>query len=215
MAIRDWPKAWAMPAMWIIIGGLAVYFLFHAIVYRFFAPDLLGPTLLDRQLWFSIHLAFGAPVLIGGPLQFWPGLRTARPQLHRLMGKAYVAGASMAAIAAIVLGATIEYEGARLPLILVSSLWLFFTVAAWRRAVARDFPSHRLFMIRSYNIALIFIWQRLVQEGPRDALLFFISDGAIRDVTIEWLILLGPVLLMEMYISWVPQARGRGQAAAL
>lgn len=198
-----------MPAMWIAIGGLAVYYLFHGIVYRFFAPDLLGPTLLDKQLWFSLHLASAAPVLLGGPLQFWPGLRTSRPRLHRLLGKIYVAGAIVAALAAIVLGATIEYEGARLPLILVSSLWLFFTIAAWRRAVARDFTGHRMFMIRSYNIALIFIWQRLIQEGPRDSLLFFIADGRIRDVTVEWLILLGPVLAMEMYLSWVPQARGR------
>lgn len=207
--MRDGQRAWAMPAMWIAITGLAVYYLFHGIVYRFAAPGLLGPTLLHRQLWFSLHLAFAAPVLLGGPLQFWPGLRTARPRLHRLLGKVYVVGATVAALAAIVLGATIEYEGARLPLILVSSLWLFFTMAAWRRAVARDFPGHRTFMIRSYNIALIFIWQRLIQEGPRDAFLFFIADGSIRDVTIEWVILLGPVLAMEMYLSWVPQARGR------
>ncbi len=194
--------------MWIGILALALYFLFHGLVYRFVAPNLLGPTLLNKQLWFSLHALFAAVVLLGGPLQFWPGLRTARPRLHAVLGKCYVASAIVASLTGMYLGATIEAEGARLPLVVISSLWLFFTVAAWQRAVARDVASHRLFMIRSYNIALIFIWQRLIQYVDRDTLFFFIADRGVQDVTIEWLVMLGPVLAMEMYLSWFPLARG-------
>lgn len=58
-------------------------------------------------------------------------------------------GASGAAILAIYLGATIEYEGSRLSIVVTGALWLFFTLAAWRAAVARNFVAHRAFMIRS------------------------------------------------------------------
>jgi uncharacterized membrane protein len=148
-------------------------------------------------------------VLIGAPLQFSTRLRTSRPHLHRLIGKTYVVGATIAALTAFYLGATIEYEGSRLPLMMLAATWLFFTLAAWRRARNRDFARHRLFMIRSYNLALVFIWLRLVQEIPRDLLFFYISDEGIRDTTIEWFIWVIPLLGMELYLSWLPQARGK------
>ena len=180
--------------------------------FRFIAPGRLGPTLLDKQLWFWVHLLFALPVLIGAPLQFWTRLRTTRPRVHRAIGKTYVIGATVAGLTALYLGATIEYEGSRLPLIMLAATWLFFTLAAWRRAVNRDFAGHRLFMIRSYNLALVFIWLRLVQEIPRDILFFYISDEGIRDTTIEWFIWIIPLLAMELYLVWIPQARGRRSA---
>jgi len=197
---------------WAAIVALCIYYLYETIGYRFLTPGRLGPTLLDKQLIFWVHLLFALPVLIGAPLQFWTRLRTSRPHLHRLIGKAYVVGATIAALTAIYLGATIEYEGSRLPLVMLAATWLFFTLAAWRRARDRDFAGHRLFMIRSYNLALVFIWLRLVQEIPRDILFFYISDEGIRDTTIEWFIWVVPLLAMEVYLSWWPQARGRRSA---
>jgi len=212
MATRHRGRMLGQAAFWAAIGLLCVYYLYQTIAYRFVTPGRLGPTLLDKQLWFWVHLVFALPVLIGAPLQFWTRLRTSRPRLHRAIGKAYVIGATVAALTALYLGATIEYEGSRLPLVMLAAIWLFFTLAAWRRARARDFAGHRLFMIRSYNLALVFIWLRLVQEVPRDILFFYISDEGIRDTTIEWFIWVIPLLAMELYLAWWPQARGRRSA---
>jgi uncharacterized membrane protein len=209
MTITQQVRTMAWIAFWSAIGLLCVYYLYQTITYRFVTPGRLGPTLLDKQLWFWVHLLFALPVLIGAPLQFWTRLRTTRPRVHRAIGKAYVIGATVAGLTALYLGATIEYEGSRLPLLMLAATWLFFTLAAWRRAVNRDFARHRLFMMRSYNLALVFIWLRLVQEVPRDVLFFYISDEGIRDTTIEWFIWIIPLLAMELYLSWIPQARGR------
>ena len=59
---------------------------------------------------------------------------------------------------AIYLGATTEYEGSRLSIVITGVLWLFFTLAAWQAAVARNFVTHRAFMIRSYTLALVLVW---------------------------------------------------------
>lgn len=200
-------------AFWSAIAALSVYYLYETIAYRFVEPGKLGPTLLNKQLFFWVHLVFALPVLAGAPLQFYTPLRTSRPDLHRLIGKIYVIGATVAGLTAFYLGATIEYEGSRLPLMMLAAVWLLFTTTAWLSARRRDFATHRLFMIRSYNLALVFIWLRLVQEIPRDLLFFYIRDEGIRDTTIEWFIWVIPLIAAELWLSWLPAARGRKRAA--
>ena len=136
---------------WLVLVALSGYYLYRAIHYRFLTPDRLGPSLLNKQLWYVTHLAAALPVIVGAPLQFIPSLRSARPVFHRWLGRAYVLGATIAGLTAIYLGAIVgEYEGSRLPLALLGSLWLFFTLAAWRCVVMKHFRAHQLFMIRSY-----------------------------------------------------------------
>ncbi len=198
---------------WAVLIGLSAYYLYRALHFRFFTPDMLGPTLLNKQLFFVLHLVLALPVLVFGPLQFSVGLRRARPKLHRLLGKFYVAGAVGAALSAIYLGATIEYEGSRLPIVLLGLLWLFFTLAAWRCAVRKDFAAHRLFMIRSYGLALVLVWLRILGDIPSNVLFFYIQDEAVRDTTLEWMSWVLPLLVLEVWLSWLPMLRGRSRAA--
>ncbi len=190
---------------------LSVYYLYRALNYRFITPDQLGPTLFNKQIWYVSHLLVALPVLIGGPLQFSRRLRQARPALHRLMGRAYVFSAVLAGLTAIYLGAVIddEFEGSRMPIVLLGILWVFFSIAAWRCAVRRDFAAHRLFMIRSYGLALVFVWLRLLGDVPPDLLFFYIEDPAMRDSTLEWMSWVLPLLAIEFWISWLPLLRGR------
>lgn len=199
---------------WTALVALSAYYLYRAISFRFLAPEGLGPSLLDKQLWFVVHLVFALPALIGAPLQFSTKLRLARPRLHRVLGRCYVVGASVAALTALYLGATIEYQGSRLPIILLALLWLFFTHAAWLAARRRDFPAHRLFMIRSYGLALVLVWLRLMGDIPQDVLFFYIDDQQVRDTTLEWMSWVIPLLIIELWLSWLPLARGRKQGPA-
>lgn len=194
---------------WTIVVILSGYYLFRALNYRFFTPGQLGPDLFNKQFWFFSHLAFALPVLVGGPLQFITKLRDTRPTLHRNLGRVYVAGASFAALTAIYLGATIELEGSRLPIVILGCLWLFFTLSAWRCGVNGNFVSHRLFMIRSYGLALVLVWLRLLGDIPEDILFFYIKDPAIRDATLEWMSWVIPLLVLEFWLSWQPLLRGR------
>jgi uncharacterized membrane protein len=145
----------------------------------------------------------------GAPLQFIPSLRAKRPRLHRVIGRLYVAGASLAALTAIYLGAIVgEYEGSQLPIGLLGLLWLFFTLSAWRCAIRYDFDAHRLFMIRSYGMALVLVWLRLMYDF-QDWLFFYVKDEILRDATREWASWVVPLLILEFWLSWLPLLRGK------
>ncbi|HMO81495.1 MAG TPA: DUF2306 domain-containing protein [Pyrinomonadaceae bacterium] len=192
---------------WALVIVLSAYYLYRAVLYRFITPDLLGPSLFNKKLFYFGHLIAALPVLLGAPLQFYTKLRDNRPEIHRLIGRLYVIGASFAALSAIYLGATIEYEGSRLPIVVAGTLWLFFTLAAWRCAINGRFVEHRLFMIRSYAFALILIWLRIIGDIPGDYIFFYIQDQAIRDTTQEWMSWVIPLLVVEFTISWLPMLR--------
>ena len=186
---------------------LSAYYLYRAVHYRFVIPNRLGPSLFDKQLWYVTHVVAALPVLIGAPLQFLPSLRSARPALHRWIGRVYVIGAAIAALTAIYLGAIVgEYEGSRLPLALLGSVWLFFTLAAWRSAVHGRFRAHQLFMIHSYGLALVLVWLRLMYDG-QEWLFFYVTNPELRDTTREWASWIVPLLVMELWLSWWPLLR--------
>jgi uncharacterized membrane protein len=192
-----------------LVASLSVYYLYRALNYRFHAPDRLGPTLFDKQLWYFSHLAFAIPVLFGAPLQFITELRQRAPRLHRVIGKAYVIGACGAALLAFYLGAIVgEYEGSILSIALTAALWLFFTLAAWRMAVAKNFPAHRAFMIRSYTMTLVLVWLRIMDDF-QDYLFFYVSNVDLRDATREWASWVIPLLVVELWLVWLPQLRSR------
>lgn len=193
----------------LFVGGLfllSLYYLYRAISYRFGVPGRLGPPNPIGTGWYYVHLIFALPVLLGAPLQFISGLRQRMPFVHRLVGRAYVAGASVAAVTAIYMGTAGPYEGSRLSIAITGTLWLFFTLAAWWKAVARDFVAHRAFMIRSYAMALVLVWLRLMFDF-QDYLFFYVTNEDLRDATREWASWVVPLLATESYLSWLPQLR--------
>lgn len=188
------------------LAALSAYYLYRAVDYRFLHANRLGPSLFNKQLWYFSHALLALPVVFGAPLQFLPKLRQSAPYIHRWIGRVYVIGASGAAGLAIYLGVTIEYEGSRLSIAITGTLWLFFTLAAWRAAVARNFVAHRAFMIRSYTLALVLVWLRLMYDF-QDYLFFYVQDEVVRDATREWASWVIPLLVVELWISWLPQVR--------
>ena len=198
-------RAWQLA--WLSLVVLSAYYLYRAIDYRFLTPDRLGPDLFNKQVWYFAHLIAALPVIAGAPLQFIPSLRTSRPALHRLIGRFYVGGAVLAALLAIYLGGIVgEYEGSRLSIVLLAVTWIFFTLAAWRCAVNGNFVAHRQFMIRSYGMALVLVWLRLMYD-LQDRLFFYVADEEMKDATREWASWVVPLLVIELWLSWVPLLR--------
>ena len=186
---------------------LSLYYLYRAVSYRFLVPGRLGPPNPISTGWYYTHVLFALPVLLGAPLQFISQLRQRRPAIHRAVGKAYVGGATVAAITAIYMGAAGPYEGSRLSISITGTLWLFFTLAAWRHAMNRNFSAHRAFMIRSYTMALVLVWLRLMFDF-QDYLFFYVNDEDLRDATREWASWVAPLLVVEFWLSWLPQLKG-------
>ena len=195
------PRVWL--GIWVMIGLAAAWFVYDSVVYVATRDPQPGATFLNRQLWYLAHMAIATPILVIAPIQFIAGIRKARPQVHRWLGRAFLFASIVAGVLAIWLGATIQYQGSRLPLAMFGALWIFFSCAAWICARKRDFVNHRKFVIRSFTIGLAFIWVRLL--GALDEQIFFFIDSReVRDTTQEFLSFIIPLLVVEAWLSWVP-----------
>jgi uncharacterized membrane protein len=200
---------------WLALAGATAFVFREAIAYRFLAPGRLGPSLWDRQAWFYGHALFGTLALLLGAAQFSARLRAQRPHIHRWTGRAYVVLAVLGSLVGIWLALNSDFPGRRAPLALLGLLWLWFTLDGWRRARARQFAAHRLLMIRSYAVALVFVLARLLAMPPVAPILFgFIQDPPLREATGIWVAVVAPVLLLHIVLGPVPAfatADRRGQ----
>jgi uncharacterized membrane protein YozB (DUF420 family) len=193
--------AWLL--FWLFIGAAGASFVYDSILYVAGRDPQPGSTLLNRHIWFFAHMTLAIPILVIAPLQFLAGLRRARPKVHRRLGRAFLASSILAGATSVWLGATIQYEGSRIPLAMFGLVWIGFSAAAWILAVKRDFANHRRFVIRSFAIGLAFIWVRLL--GRFEAQLFpFITDTQARETTLEYLSFILPLLVVELWLSWLP-----------
>jgi len=188
---------------WFIIVLLSAYYLYRGIKYRFFIDGNLDA----KAIWYYSHLATAIAPLILGPLQFWKWLRINHTTLHRTLGKIYIIGALFGGLTAFYLGLTIDLEGSVVPLLLLSTTWLFMTTCAWISIKRKNIAAHRLFMIRSYGLGLVFVFLRLIGDIPQDKLFYFIQSEEMRDSTLEWVSWVIPLLTIELIFSWIPLIR--------
>lgn len=190
---------------WLIVALLSAYYLYRGIKFRFFTDG----NLTDKAIWYYSHLATAIAPLLIGPFQFWTWLRVNHVTIHRTMGKIYIVGSILGGLTAFYLGLTIDLEGSIVPLLLLSTTWLFMTISAWVTIRKGNIIAHRLFVIRSYGLALVFVFLRLMGDIPQDKLFFFIDSPEIRDTTLEWVSWIIPLLVIELIFSWIPLMKRR------
>ena len=188
---------------WFTIVLFSAYYLYRGIKFRFFTEG----NLETKALWYYSHLATAIAPLVVGPFQFWKWLRVNHVTTHRTMGKIYIIGSILGGLTAFYLGITIDLEGSVVPLILLSTTWVFMTISAWVTIRQGNVTAHRLFVIRSYALALVFVFLRLVGDIPQDKLFFFIDSAVTRDTTLEWVSWIVPLLTIELIFSWIPSMR--------
>lgn len=119
----------------------------------------------ERPLGFFAHVVFGPIALVLAPFQFWAGLRTRRPRLHRWMGRAYgtailIAGMGGLSLALGTRAGPVAASGFGL----LALLWLAVTARGVQLAIQRRIAQHRRWMIRS--AALTFAGATLRLELP-------------------------------------------------
>lgn len=189
---------------WVLIILFCAYYFYRAIYYRFYHEGL-GETFWNKQFWYVFHISTAIASLGLGPLQFWKWFRNKYIEWHRLLGKIYIIGSLLGGISSFYLSVTIKYPGSVIPLMLLSSLWLFTTTSAWITIKRKNIKAHRLFMIRSYVLALTFVWVRILSDlVDKHNFLSFISNSDVKDTTYEWMSWVIPLLITEFFISWWP-----------
>ena len=166
---------------WILLSALAIA-AYAAIPY--FAASLpqlaedgvgVAGNYADRGVFVQaalyVHIAGGAVALVVGPLQFWRGLRTRVPRVHRLLGRVYLAGVALGGTAGLVIApfsqaGWVGFFG-------FGSLAVLWLVTGWRayRAIRRrDVAGHQAWMIRNYALTYaavtLRIWLPLMIMAP-------------------------------------------------
>lgn len=188
---------------WTVVVLLSAYYLYRGIKFRFFTDGNLD----KKAIWYYAHLTTALAPLLLGPFQFWTWLRLKHTNVHRTMGKIYIVGSLLGGLTALYLGITIDLQGSIVPLIFLSAIWLFMTTCAWIAIKNGNIVTHRLFMIRSYGLALVFVFLRLVGDLPQNKLFYFIDSPELRDTTLEWVSWVIPLLTIEMVFAWIPSLR--------
>ena len=202
--VRRLSKRWL--TLWLILGAAIIWFLAEALTYAFTREPQAGATLLNREIWYVGHIVTAVPILFIAPLQFLAGLRRARPAVHRWLGRVFLTFSLLAGMFAVWLGATIQYEGSRIPLVLFGIVWIGMSGAAWLCAVKHDYANHRRFVIRSFAVGLAFVWVRSLGEMDNN-LMAFMSVEQVRDTSQEYLSFIIPLLVVEIWLSWAPALR--------
>lgn len=198
------PRIWLV--IWTFIGLSSAWFIYDSVIYVATRDPQPGATFINRQLWYLAHMAIATPLLVIAPVQFIAGMREARPAMHRWLGRLFLASSIAAGLLAIWLGATIQYQGSRIPLVMFGAVWIAFSICAWICARKRDFLNHRKFVIRSFTIGLAFIWVRVIGAFDKQ-LFYFIDSQEARDTTQEFLSFIIPLLVVEAWLSWLPAVK--------
>jgi len=142
------------------------------------------------------HILAGLAALLIGPVQFSTRMRQRNLGLHRVLGKVYVLAIVVAACTAFLLGNNIPR-----PVMIASNsqavLWLLCTTAAFLTARNRHIAQHRVWMIRSYSVTLIFFTSRVLNPIP-----FFGNMDPVTFACFLLILQLSALLVPEIGLHW-------------
>jgi hypothetical protein len=120
------------------------------------------------EISFWVHVFTSMVPLLAGFTQFSGWVLRRHRRLHRAMGKTYVFTVLFVTGPASLVMAFYANGGitSRIAFATLALLWLTTTAMGWRRALSRDWETHREWMIRSYALTLSAItlraWKYLI-----------------------------------------------------
>jgi uncharacterized membrane protein YozB (DUF420 family) len=157
------------------------------------------------------HVVFASVAMLGAALQIWPWLRRRRPDVHRIVGRAYVfAGVLPAGLSALAIGSVGPFGPVlRASNVVLGILWIASTLTGFAMAQRRRMADHRRWMIRSFTLTLSIITNRVwavvftVTLAPQLPTLFGGSELALIQAIAGlsgWLGWVLPLLLCEWWL---------------
>lgn len=155
----------AMTVLALLISGYAVvqYFVFGADTAEF-VMQKLGEQQLKR-IWYVMlyaHVAGSVTALLIGPFNLSSSIRNRHRQLHRVMGRIYMAGIWLGGLTGVYLafeatGGMVSTAG----FLGLSLLWLVSSYYAVKTIRVKRTELHRRWMIRNYALTLAAVTLRL------------------------------------------------------
>ncbi len=112
-----------------------------------------------NNIAFAAHALLAVIILIGGPLQLIPKIRTVAPTFHRWNGRVYLATLAIIIFAGLYSSWAHEVRSDinRIAVTINGVLIIWFAYMALKNAINKDFIQHRLWAIRLF-IATCGVW---------------------------------------------------------
>jgi uncharacterized membrane protein len=157
-------------------------------------PDMKA-KFIAHPLGVYLHVFAAAVALLTGPFQFSTRLRSARIQLHRWMGRAYlglgvlIGGLSGLYISQFAFGGAI----ASLGFATLAVFWLYTGLRAFLAIRRREIAEHRKWMVRNFALSFAAVTLRLYIPASQIAGV----DFAVAYPAIAWLCWVPNLLIAE------------------
>lgn len=117
----------------------------------------------NHRIAVYLHIFASSLALVIGPFQFSKRLRANRPQIHRLLGKAYLGlGVLLGGLAGLLMAA-FAYGGisSNIGFGALAMLWLYTGARAYWAIRHGDIASHQQWMIRNFSLTLAAVTLRI------------------------------------------------------
>ena len=148
--------------------------------------------------WLMIfHGVPGALALFLAPFQFSNRLRQKYLQLHRIMGRLYVACVMISAPVAIKISTVLVIPTLTMASIIQSLAWIVTTATALYCVRTGRIQQHREWMMRSYPFAMVFVVVRAIIAIPAVA-----RTGELSLATVVWSVIATACFLPSFIIAW-------------
>src|SRR5580693_8871808 len=204
------PRSWLRPKrfLWGISALMLAYVLYHDESFLVHPKDPLWHHYEPFKWWLLPHGIAGACALLLGPMQFSDRVRHRFRQLHRVVGRIYVAGVFVAAP----LGFYIQYFQERMgdarsfsiAAAADAVLWMMTTGIAMVFILKGKVQEHRQWMTRSFAVALVFLEVRVIGSvGGWENLDVHANE------TIVWACLAFSILSADLVLQWQELGRQR------
>jgi len=203
-------SSWLRPkyVLFAAIGLMLAYVVPHDESFLVHSKDTVWQHYDPCQWWLLPHGIAGACALLLGPMQFFDQLRVRFRQLHRVVGRIYVAGVFVAAP----LGFYIQYFQERMgdprsfsiAAAVEAALWLTTTGIALVFILKGKIEAHRQWMTRSFAVALVFLEVRVIGGvGGWESLDVHANE------TIVWACIALSILSADLVLQWQELGRQR------
>lgn len=184
----------------VLIFAVVAYALAHFV--PAFPSGFLKSKPTDNIFWrvvFFTHVGLGATALALGPFQFWRKFRNRRLNLHRQLGKVYVAAILVASVCAFC-AAWFASTGwvAAVGFASLAAAWFYTTLRAYQAIRARKLKVHEQWMYRSYAVTLSAVTLRIIL--PLELAVFRLPFSTAYPI-VAWLCWVPNLVFVEWWIS--------------
>jgi uncharacterized membrane protein len=206
--VRPFPRVRPKYLLFGVLGLMLVYVLAHDESFLVNPKDPIWQHYESFKWWLLPHGIAGACALLLGPMQFSDRLRDRFRQLHRVVGRVYVAGVFVAAP----LGFYIQYFQERMgdprsfsiAGAVDAALWMTTTGIAMVFILKGKVQEHRQWMTRSFAVALVFLEGRVI-----GGVTGWENLGTRASETIVWACLAFSTLSADLVLQWQELGRQR------